>query len=294
MTAYPPLTTFSIAAYDPAEYAWGAAVASKFLAAGALVVWARAGAGAVATQAFAKVSLGPDGLDLMENGMSAQAALDRLLENDSDRDHRQAGFVDAQGRVAAYTGPDCFEWAGHRTGTLYTCQGNILTGPETLDAMAEAFETTPGELAVRLVAALKAGDTAGGDRRGKQSAGIVVVRPNGGYGGDNDRYLDLRVDDHPDPVTRLAELLALHQLYFGTTAPDQLLAIDGALARELQTMLVRQDYYAGPVSGQWDQPSIDAFWAFVGTENLEERWTPDDAHRLDPVILDFIRTRFQG
>lgn len=294
MTAYSPLTTFSIAAYDPAERAWGAAVASKFLAAGALVVWARAGAGAVATQAFAKVSLGPDGLDLMARGTSAQAALDRLLARDSDRDHRQAGFVDAQGRVAAYTGSDCFEWAGHRTGTYYTCQGNILTGPETLDAMAEAFETTPGELAVRLVAALKAGDTAGGDRRGKQSAAVVVVRPNGGYGGDNDRYLDLRVDDHPDPVTRLGELLALHQLYFGTTTPDQLLAIDGTLARELQTMLARQGYYAGPVNGQWDQPSIDAFWAFVGTENLEERWTPDDAHRLDPVILDFIRTRFQG
>lgn len=293
MIACPPLTTFSIAAHDPAERAWGAAVASKFLAAGALVIWARAGAGAVATQAFAKVSLGPDGLALMERGTSAQAALDRLLENDSDRDHRQAGFVDAQGRVAAYTGPDCFKWAGHRTGTHYTCQGNILTGPETLDAMAQAFEATPGELAVRLVAALKAGDTAGGDRRGKQSAAVVVVRPNGGYGGDNDRYLDLRVDDHRDPVTRLSELLALHQLYFGTTASDQLLAIDSALARELQTMLARQGYYAGAISGQWDQPSIDAFWAFVGTENLEERWTPDDAHRLDPVILDFIRTRFQ-
>lgn len=292
MNRTPRLHTFSIVAYDPAEQAWGAAVASKFLAAGALVTWARAGAGAVATQAFARVSAGPQGLDLMAQGMSADEALARLLDHDPERDHRQIGLVDRSGDAAAYTGADCFEWAGHRTGAGYCVQGNILTGPETLDAMAETFEQATGELADRLVAALLAGDAIGGDRRGKQSAGVLVVRPAGGYGGDNDRYLDLRVDDDPDPVRRLGELVRLHHLYFGSSDPADRLSIDGALARELQAMLYAEDYYGGPVNGDWDEESIEAFWAFVGTENLEERWTPDDPHHLDPVILAFIRDRF--
>ncbi len=287
-----PLHTFSIVAHDPAGSAWGVAVASKFLAAGAVVMWARAGSGAVATQAFAKVGFGPDGLALMAGGLNAQETLDRLLENDDMRAQRQVACVDATGQTAAFTGQDCFAWAGHRVGAGYACQGNILTGPETIDAMAQAFESTGGDLAARLVTALLAGDAAGGDRRGKQSAAILVVKANGGYGGDNDRYLDLRVDDDPDPVTRLAGLLKLHRLYFGQTAAGQLLTIDGKLAGELQSMLARLGYYRGRVSGTWDQASIDAFWAFVGTENLEERWTPDDAHHLDPVILDFIRERF--
>ncbi len=292
MTMPPHLHTFSIVAYDPTDSAWGVAVASKFLAAGALVSWARAGAGAIATQAFARVSFGPNGLDLMAQGLSAQKALDQLLANVEDREHRQVGLVDAQGGAAAFTGEDCFAWAGHRIGQGYTCQGNILTGPETLDVMAQVFESTAGDLATRLVAALNAGDTAGGDRRGKQSAAVMVVKPEGGYGGDNDRYLDLRVDDHVDPVTRLGELLTLHTLYFGSTDPGDLLPIDAALATDLQTVLAKLGYYDGPTSGTWDEASIQAFWAFVGTENLEERWTPDEAHTLDPVILSFIRERF--
>jgi uncharacterized Ntn-hydrolase superfamily protein len=287
-----PLCTFSIVGHDPDGPAWGAAVASKFLAAGALVIWARAGAGVVATQAFAKIGFGPDGLDLMAQGSSAQDTLERLLKADTQRDHRQVGCVDTQGSAAAFTGPDCFEWAGHRIGQGYTCQGNILTGPETLDAMAKTFENTSGDLAARLLAALSAGDTTGGDRRGKQSAALLVVKSGGGYGGDNDRYLDLRVDDDPEPVQRLADLLKLHRLYFGETKRSALLKIDSALATELQTVLNRQGYYRGPISGEWDEASIQAFWSFVGTENLEERWTPDDAHTLDPVVLNFIRERF--
>jgi len=294
MTKPLQINTFSIVAHDPAEQAWGVAVASKFLAVGSVVGWARAGVGAVATQAFAKVPFGPDGLDLMAQGINAQETLDRLLQDDPDRAHRQVGCVDAQGRAAAFTGEECFEWAGHRVGDGYTCQGNILTGPETLAAMATAFEETSGELAARLIAALQAGDRAGGDRRGKQSAALLVVKPGGGYGGDNDRYLDLRVDDHPDPIARLLELLKLHHLYFGVTPPADLLPIDAALATELQTVLARLGYYHGPVNGAWDDASIEAFWSFVGTENLEERWTPEDAHRLDPVILDFIRGRFSA
>jgi uncharacterized Ntn-hydrolase superfamily protein len=290
----PHLHTFSIVACDPSVPAWGVAVASKFLAAGAVVSWARAGAGAVATQAHANVPFGVQGLDLMAGGLGADGALARLIAGDEGRAHRQVGLVDAQGRAAAYTGEACMAWAGHRVGQGYACQGNILTGPETLDAMADAFERTPGALEQRLIAALDAGDRIGGDRRGKQSAGLLVVKPGGGYGGDNDRYLDLRVDDDPNPVGRLAELLALHALYFGESDPAALLPIDATLAAELQTLLVRRGFLDGPASGAWDASSVEAFWRFVSIENLEERWSPDAPDVLDPVVLAFIRERFPG
>ncbi len=289
----PIFNTFSIVGYDPDEQAWGVAVASKFLAAAAVVSWARAGAGAVATQAFAKLGFGPDGLNFMAQGLSAEETLARLLAADDNAAHRQVGIVDTQGNAAAHTGDDCFEWAGHRTGQNYTCQGNILTGPETLDAMAAAFESTSGELADRLMAALLAGDKAGGDRRGKQSAGLLVVKPGGGYGGDTDRYLDLRVDDDPDPVTRLAELVKLHHLYFGESRPEDILPIDAVIATELQKLLTEQGHYTGPVSGVWDDDSKAAFWAFCGIENLEERWALDEEPDfIDRIVLEFIHERF--
>lgn len=286
------INTFSIVAYDPNEQAWGVAVASKFLAAAAVVSWAQAGAGAVATQAFAKVGFGPDGLAMMAEGKSAQETLDALLAADPDRDHRQVGIVDANGGAAAHTGSDCFDWAGHRIGEGFTCQGNILTGPETLDAMAETFTTTRGELADRLVAALLAGGTVGGDSRGKQAAGVLVVKANGGYGGDNDRYLDLRVDDDPNPVARLQQLVSMHHLFFGAPAPEDLLPIDEAIARELQAMMQQHGYYTAGISGTWDETSKEAFWALVGNENLEERWAIDEEPDLiDRVVLDYLRNR---
>jgi uncharacterized Ntn-hydrolase superfamily protein len=287
------LNTFSIVAYDPAESAWGVAVASKFLAAAAVVSWARAGAGAVATQAFAKVGFGPDGLAMMAEGRSAQNTLDTLLANDTNRAHRQVGIVDSRGGAAAFTGEDCFDWAGHKIGEGFTCQGNILTGPETLEAMAETFTTTGGELADRLVAALLAGDTIGGDSRGKQAAGVLVVKPAGGYGGDNDRYLDLRVDDHPEPVQQLQKLVAMHHVFFGESKPEDMLTIDEALARELQQMLQQQGYLQTDVTGIWDTTAKEAFWAMVGNENLEERWSIDEHPDLiDRVVLDYLRDRF--
>ena len=287
------MNTFSIVAYDPDEQAWGVAVASKFLAAGALVSWARAGSGAIATQSYAKVSFGPDGLAMLAEGKNAEQTLKALLAGDDDREHRQVGIVDTRGQAAAFTGKACHDWAGHKIGEGFTCQGNILTGPETLDAMAENFTSAKGELADRLVAALLAGDTIGGDKRGKQAAAMLVVRPDGGYGGDTDRYLDLRVDDDPEPVKKLKQLVATHHLFFGTASPEDQLYIDNDIARELQTMMREQGYYSGEASGEWDDISKHAFWAMVGNENLEERWNiHENADHIDSVALNYLRERF--
>ncbi len=289
------ISTFSIVAHDPVEQAWGVAVASKFLAVGAVVPWARVGAGAVATQSFAKVTFGPDGLTLMASGKSAAETLAALLAVDPGREDRQVGMVDAQGGAAAHTGKNCFNWAGHRIGEGFTCQGNILTGAETLDAMAETFAATPGELAERLVAALAAGDTIGGDSRGKQAAAVLVVRPGGGYGGDNDRYMDLRVDDDPEPVTRLQGLVATHHVFFGAVRPEDLLPVDEAIARELQAMMQALGYFKAEVSGVWDDAAKQAFSAMVGNENLEERWALDQQPDLiDRVALEYLRHRYPG
>jgi uncharacterized Ntn-hydrolase superfamily protein len=288
------VNTFSIVAYDPAENAWGVAVASKFLGAAAVVSWARAGAGAVATQALARVPFGPDGLDHMAAGSSAQETLDHMLAADSNPAQRQVGLVDAQGRAAAHTGSGCHDWAGHWIGEGFTCQGNILTGPAVLDAMAQTFRAASGELADRLAAALLAGDEAGGDRRGRQSAGVLVVKPNGGYGGDNDRYLDLRVDDDPDPVRRLIGLVNMHHLFFGSPRADDRLPITTEIATELQRMTIAAGHSTGEPNGVWDQTAIQAFWALVGSENLEERWNIEgDVNSIDRLALDYLRGRFR-
>jgi uncharacterized Ntn-hydrolase superfamily protein len=203
------VATFSVVGYDPAAKEWGVAVASKFLAVGSVVPWAEAGVGAVATQSFANVAYGPKGLKLLGKGKAADEVVKVLTDADESRDTRQVGMVDAEGRAATYTGKKCLAWAGGKTGKHYAVQGNILAGPEVVDAMAKAFEETKGPLAWRLVASLQAGDQAGGDKRGKQSAALYVVKKNGGYGGLNDRYIDFRVDDHKEPIPELARILAL-------------------------------------------------------------------------------------
>ncbi len=285
--------TFSIAAYDPATGDCGVAVASKFLAVGAMVPWAKGGTGAVATQALGNLMYGPDGLALLAQGKSARETLDALLAADPLRERRQVGIVDARGGSAAHTGSGCSAYASHRTGEGFSVQGNILTGAPVLDAMVEAFTAAGGELADRLLAALTAGDEAGGDKRGRQGAAITVARPNGGYGGNNDRYLDLRVDDDPQAATRLGKLVALHHLYFGGTKPEDLLPIDEHIARELQTYTRVQGYYGGAVDGVWNDEARRAFSSLVNSENLEERWNIDrDADRIDRVALEFLRQRF--
>ena len=287
------IATFSIAAYDPTENAFGVAVASKFLAVGAIVPWAQAGVGAVATQAMGKVSFGPDGLALMAQGLSASDALARLLANDPGREHRQVGLVDARGGVAAHTGSDCLYYAGHRLGDGFTCQGNILTGPEVLAAMVETYTSASGDFASRLVQTLQAAESAGGDSRGKQAAAVLVAKAHAGYGGDNDHYLDLRVDDDPRPVGRLAELVRTHFVFFGQPRPEDAVPIDRELARELQFRVAALGFYHGEIDGQWDDASRRAFDRLVSIENLEERWslteTPDS---IDSVALAYLRERF--
>jgi len=282
------IATFSIVAIDPATGELGVAVASKFLAVGAVVPWARAGVGAVATQSYANVSYGPTGLELMAAGYSASETLDRLLADDPERELRQVGIVDARGGTATFTGSACHAWAGGRTGPGYAVQGNILTGPEVVDAMAHAFETTEGPLAARLLAALAAGDAAGGDRRGKQSAALLVVKERGGYGGYTDRFIDLRVDDHPEPVAELQRLYGIWRLYFEKPKPEDRLPLEGAVLVELQELMRALGYYQGPVHGQWDEATRRAYATLIGNENFEER-IPLDADWIDRAVLEYLR-----
>jgi uncharacterized Ntn-hydrolase superfamily protein len=286
-----PIATFSIVAYDPKRQEWGVAVQSKFLACAAVVSWARAGAGAVATQSFANVAYALDGLDMMEQDAGAEETIAALTAADEQRAQRQVGLVDKRGRAAAYTGAECYDWAGHAIGDGFACQGNILI-PGTVQAMAAAFEEArrgPGELADWLVSALAAGQTAGGDRRGRQAAGVLVVRHNGGYGGNNDRYLDLRVDDAPEPIDKLAELVRMHHLFFGATNPADLVPI-AEVAGDLQALLRRTGHYDGPVSGDFDEATRRALRALVGSENLEERWDGTGDH-IDRVVVDYLLKR---
>ena len=203
------VTTFSIVGRDPENGDLGVAVQSKFFAVGAVVPWAKADVGAVATQSWANPTYGPKGLNLLENGLTAQEALDRLIADDDGRSQRQVGIIDASGNVANYTGDGCLEWAGVCSGENYSAQGNLLADKVVVEAMGKAFETTEGELAEKLMAALIAGQRAGGDRRGQQAAALLVVRENGGDGGFNDRYIDLRVDDHKQPIKELHRLMKI-------------------------------------------------------------------------------------
>ena len=287
------INTFSIVAHCDSEEAWGVAVSSKFPAVGALVPWAEARVGAVATQSYAKVGFGPEGLALMRGELSADEALSQLLEADDQRESRQVALVDGRGGVAAHTGRDCHEWAGHKTGKGYSVQGNLLAGEAVIDAMATSFMQADGELADRLVAALRAGEFAGGDRRGKQSAAVLVVRHAGGYGGDNDRYLDLRVDDASEPVQQLTELVKMHHLYFQPAKPEDILRIDNEIASELQAMMIKQGYMTGEINGDWDEVCHQVFSMLIGNENLEMRWNlQQNRNSIDRVILDYLRERF--
>jgi uncharacterized Ntn-hydrolase superfamily protein len=282
--------TFSIVGRDPATGDLGIAVQSKFLGVGAVVPWARAGVGAVATQSYANTSYGPGGLGLMAEGRDAVATVRELLAGDENATQRQVGIVDAEGRAATYTGSGCHAWAGGVAGANFAVQGNILVGEATVTAMAETFQRSSGTLWNRLVEALAAGQRAGGDSRGQQSAALLVVREGGGYAGFNDRMIDLRVDDAPQPIEELARILDLHELLFLRPRPEDLLPIDGQVAAELQALLARSGDYRGPVTGDYDEATFKALEAYGGRENLEERLMHDPADaRIDPKVLTYLR-----
>lgn len=284
-------STFSIVACDLGEKAFGVAVASKFPAVGAVVPWAQAGAGAVATQSYANTSFGPRGLELLAGGLPAAETMDKLLEDDEGKQLRQVGLVDSSGQAATFTGEKCFDWAGGLTGPGYAIQGNILVGGHVIEAMQKSFNETGGSLPERLYAALLGGDRAGGDRRGRQSASIYVVKPEGGYGGFIDRWIDYRVDDHEDPVVRLGELLKLHDLYFGKSDPGQRIDLKSKPLKQLQEILLRLEYMDGQTDGVYDERTKTALRAFTGNENFEERCDLE-AGWIDSPVLDYLLEKF--
>jgi uncharacterized Ntn-hydrolase superfamily protein len=270
--------TFSIVGHGTdarGETAWGVAVASKFLAVGNAVPAAVAGVGALATQADANVAWKGIGLSLLDEGATAGVAVQRMLEEDDKRDHRQIGMVDADGGSATHTGPACLDWAGGIAEDGVAIQGNVLTGPEVVDAMKRAWDASAGQvLARRLLAALAAGDDAGGDRRGRQSAALLVVSDGAGYGGLDDLVADLRVDDHPAPVTELARLLDLNDFYLTASTEDEKVTVTPELAAELDEL--------ARAAGHQDLA------AWVGTENYEMR-VAEDGSWIDRRVLDLLR-----
>ena len=275
------ISTYSIAACDLEAREWGVAVQSRFLAVGAAVPAAEPEVGAIATQAWANLAYRPQGLALLREGYAADDVVRTLVGADEGREHRQVGVVDGHGRAATYTGSECLDWAGGTTGPGFAAQGNILVSTATVEALAAGFESSAGRpLAERLLECLAAAQAAGGDRRGQQSAALLVVRKDGGYAGTSDVAVDLRVDDHPRPVEELARLFRLHDLLFGETPDEEWLDVDAALAGELSERLAALGY-------EGELPDALAAWA--GTENLEERVRGAD--RIDPVVLAELRSR---
>jgi uncharacterized Ntn-hydrolase superfamily protein len=272
--AEPTVATYSIVACDLEARQWGVAVQSKFLAVGSVVPWAEPEVGAIATQAYANPRYGPDGLALLREGLSASEVVERLTSEDEGRDERQLGVVDGQGESASWTGQGCNDWAGHRTGPGYAAQGNILVGEETVAALVTTFEANAQlPLAQRLIECLAAAQAAGGDRRGQQSASVLIVQRDGGYAALSDVLVDLRVDDHERPVEELRRIYELHDRLFGLSPREDWLPLEGELRAEVDERLARLGY--------------DTLDAWAGVENLEERVDGDDA--IDPVVLDTLR-----
>jgi uncharacterized Ntn-hydrolase superfamily protein len=263
-------STFSIVARDPDLNAVGVAVHSKFPSVGAVVPFAAADAGAIATQSHANVAYGPDGLDLLRDGHEAPEVIEQLIETDEESDSRQIGIVGQDGSVDAFTGPECHDVAGDRQGDLYTVQGNILENGATLDAMAEAYEGAAGGLPERLITALEAGNAAGGDSRGEQSAALYVVKPDGGYGGRNDRWIDVRVDDHDAPIEELERVFRIYDItLLEREAPADLETLSGEDAEEICAAFADLGLYEGPLTDEFGPDERTALEEFRGLNNFE-------------------------
>jgi uncharacterized Ntn-hydrolase superfamily protein len=274
------IATYSIVACDLDAQRWGVSVQSKFLSVGSVVPWAEPHVGAIATQAYANPRYGPNGLQLLREGLSAQEVVDRLTGEDEGRDQRQLGVVDGEGNAATYTGRECMDWAGGRTGTNYAAQGNILVSAETVDALAETFESSTGPLASRLIDCLAAAQAAGGDSRGQQSSALLVVQRDGGYAGMSDVVVELRVEDHERPIEELRRIYVLHDEIFGKTPRRLWLDVDEELATELRDRLAKLGH-----EGELEE----TFVQWTGKENLEDR--VDGIEQIDPVVLEALRKR---
>ncbi len=288
------VSTFSIAAVDRDSGEVGVAVASRFLAVGAVVPWARAAAGAIVTQAMANMAHGPRGLDMLAQGLSAEEALARLTHDDPELEHSQFAIVDLDGGSAAHTGGMCMPWSGHRGGLGYTCQGNILSGPAVVDAMADAFESSEGPLPERMLGSIRAGEAVGGDSRGRQSAALYVAKEGGSFGGHLDRFIDLRVDDHRDPLPELARLLELHRQTFGSGGRPTLVRLQGNVVQEVQRALKTLGYYRGELTSAYDSETSAAMQSFCNVENLEERFAASrdkGPEWIDREIVNLLRSR---
>jgi uncharacterized Ntn-hydrolase superfamily protein len=280
-------STFSIVARDPSNGDLGVIVQSKFPVVGSIVPWAKAGVGAIATQAWANVGYGPKGLALLEEVKSASETLKHLLQEDEGREHRQIGIVDAKGQAVSHTGKECMDWAGHIIGEGFTCQGNILAREAVVVDMAIAFERTEGDLIDKLFAGLKAGQAAGGDRRGMQSASIFVVREAGGYEGGNDRYVDVRVDEHPSPIEELERIFKIYDMtLLSREDPATLIKIDGKVVQLIQKALIKLGFLDKPVSEEFSEREKVALEEWTNTYNFENKARDDET--IWPSVLEFM------
>lgn len=279
------VATFSIVGADPKTGEVGVAVQSKFLAVGAVVPWAKANVGAVATQSWANTKFGPEGLELLEQGLSPDEVIAKLVADDPDRNLRQVAVINAAGEASAFTGEECFDWAGHKIGKHHSAQGNILVSEETVTAMSRSFEQSTDPLAERLIKALAAAQHAGGDSRGKQSAAVYVLQEGAGYGGYNDVKVDLRVDDHPEPIEELLRLYELHKIFGEST--DEQLDIEGGLFEEIKGHLVRHGLLESADHAGYNDTVKEALKTFTLRENFDDRWTEE--RLIDEVLLEHLR-----
>lgn len=281
------ISTFSIVAYDPKTKEFGIGVQSKFLAVGAAVSWAKANVGAIATQAMANLDFGEIGLSLLAKGYNSEQVKDALIQLDPQIEHRQFGVVDKNGHAISYTGKSCFDYAGGLTSKNVAVQGNILVSQATTQALMDTYlKHEDLSIARRIVLALDAAAMAGGDKRGRQSASLLVVKENGSYGGYNDRYIDLRVDDDPEPILKLAHLLDLFEIYFGKTKDQDKLEVDSELALLMQHALHKLGFYNDSFTSRFDIATKTAYENWCGWENYEERILPENL--VDKSIIEIL------
>ncbi|WP_142825987.1 DUF1028 domain-containing protein [Planococcus soli] len=279
------VATFSIVAANPETGEVGVAVQSKFLAVGSVVPWAKANVGAVATQSWANTAYGPEGLEFLEKGLSPDEVIDKLIADDPGRSLRQVAVVNADGEASAFTGHECYDWAGHKIGKHHSCQGNILVSEKTVSEMSRAFEESEGPLAERLLIAISAAQHAGGDSRGKQSAAVYVLQDGAGYGGYNDVKVDLRVDDHPEPIEELQRLYELHKMYAAPS--EEKIAIEENVLETVVEQLVKADLLESVDHSSYDEEVKEALKTFVLRENFDDHWSEEAL--IDEAVLEYLK-----